>query len=135
MKRGKNILPGILTLEKPKPPQTWGKISLGSRFPNQVSTRSQDYSASLSTGLCILPTTLTKTSRNATEKSQGPSIILYLQRISQLKNRKELTKQGNLAVFFRRFFKRIITTILASANIAWSSSSPSPVRLFCVWCR
>lgn len=57
-------------------------------------------------------------------------MILFLQRISQLKTRQELTKQGNLDVFFTRFFKIIITfTILAPTKIAFSSS-PSPVRLF-----
>lgn len=48
------------------------------------------------------------------------------------KNRKELPKQGNLGVFFKHFFKRIITTVLAATNIACSFSSPSLGRLVCV---
>lgn len=38
-----------------------------------------------------------------TGKSQCPSIILFLQRINQMRYRKENTKQGNFGVFFTRY--------------------------------
>lgn len=114
----------------PKHNKPGGKISFVSRFAKQISTRSQVCSASLHTSLCVLSTTAIKASGNATESS--PHNILFLQRISLIKNRKELPKQGNFDAFFKHFFKRIIITVLASTNIACSFSSPSPARLVSV---
>lgn len=129
--RKKNMLSSISILEKPKAQQTWGKNQFGIQI-----CKPDLYQIS---GLLWLPSTplfvinnsnksLWKCNRN----DSSPSNILFLQRISRIKNRKELPKQGSLGVFFKHFFKRIITTVLTSTNTACSFSSPSPGRLACV---
>lgn len=110
--------------------ETQSTTNLGEKsvWDLDLQSRSQVCSASLHTSLCLIKNN-NKNLWKCSRKETSPSNILFLQRISLIKTRKELPKQGNLGAFFKRFFKIIITTLLASTNIACSFSSSSPGRL------